>query len=103
MSVGSGLNPVLDYADMRQFFSLVCLDGNISGSSMCKCPGCCIVLLRVFSPFTLLYYLVLIFYACQYAVCTVWSCLYLYTTLLAWTLPFLDFVTAWIRMNPWND
>ena len=40
----------------------------------------------------------------SFTVCTVRSCLDISnSTLLAWTLPFLDFVTAWIRMNPWND
>ena len=68
MNVGSGLNLVLDYADIRQFFFLGFLDGNVSGSSMCKCPACCTMLLDVFlrsALFILLYYLMLMFYACH--------------------------------------
>ena len=67
MSVGSGLNPVLDCVDIF-FLGLLgweCL--RIVYVVIVNAPTCCVMLLGVFPPgglSTLLYYLVLIVYTC---------------------------------------
>lgn len=103
MSVGKGLNPVLDCVDIF-FLGLLgwkCL--RIVYVVIVNVPTCCVMLLGVFplgGLSTLLYYLLLIVYTCLMP-----PVLYsrVYTALSGWTPSPLDFVTTWVRMNPWND
>ena len=83
MSVGSGLNPVLDYADIRRFIFSWIAWMEISPGRLCVNVQHVVPCYSMFfSLFILLYYLVLMFNACHMSSvrCMV-AFVFLYTTL----------------------